>query len=170
MSIIGAPTFLGFPSAGWVCIRMPGPAFTSMITALFSRNGTEMSGVSTSIPAMSSPMIPAAISHAVMLSGCISSVRSTAVPPVERLAVPRRNTDWFFAGTDCRVRFCLARNATVRSSAGSLVRVLVCPTPRRGSRFSFSISCAMVLEPSPTTRAGIRSAHATTLPLMTSTR
>jgi hypothetical protein len=47
----------------------PGAAFTSMMAASFSRNGTEMSGVMTSIPAMSSPTTPAAISHAVTLLG-----------------------------------------------------------------------------------------------------
>ena len=61
-----------------------------MITAPFSSKGTEMSGVSTSSPAMSSPTAAAAISQAVTLSGWISSVRSMEVPPVEMLAVARR--------------------------------------------------------------------------------
>ena len=106
MSMIGAPTLRGVPSVGCVCMRIPGAAFTSMITAPFSRNGTEMSGVSTSMPAMSSPTTPAAISHAVTLSGCISSVRSIDVPPVERFAVARRNTSSPAAGTLSSVRPC----------------------------------------------------------------
>ena len=51
-----------------------------------------MSSVITSMPAMSRPTAAAAISHAVLLSGCISSVRSIDVPPVERFAVCRRAT------------------------------------------------------------------------------
>ena len=136
MSTIGAPTPRGVPSVGCVCIRMPGPAFTSMITAPFSRNGTEMLSVMTSIPATSSPIAAAAISHAVTLSGCISSVRSIDVPPVERFAVWRRNTCWPSAGTVSSVSPCDARKAIVSSSVGRCVRIFVCPIPRRGSRFS----------------------------------
>ena len=93
MSMIGAADVARLALGRDACASgCPAPAFTSMITAPFSRNGTEMSSVSTSMPAMSRPTIPAAISQAVTLSGCISSVRSIDVPPVERLAVPRRQT------------------------------------------------------------------------------
>ena len=76
MSTTGAPTLRAFPSEGCVCMRSPGAAFTSMITAPFSRKGTEMSVESTSIPAMSSPTIPAAISQAATLSQTTGGVIS----------------------------------------------------------------------------------------------
>ena len=44
------------------------------------------------------------------------------------------------------------------------------PTPRRGSRFSLSISSRTVCVPSPITCAGTRSRTATTFPFTTSTR
>ena len=106
MSTIGAPTLRAVPSVGCVCIRIPGPALTSMITAPFSRNATEMSSVITSMPATSRPTAAAAISQAVLLSGCIASVRSIDVPPVERFAVCRRNTSSSAAGTVSSVRPC----------------------------------------------------------------
>jgi hypothetical protein len=118
---MGPPTSRGLPSLGCVCMRSPGAAFTSMITAPFSRKGTEMSGVSTSSPAMSSPTIPAASSQAVTLSGWISSVRSTAVPPVERLAVARSGTTSPSGTTLASVSSWVARNSMVRSSEGRRV-------------------------------------------------
>jgi hypothetical protein len=151
-------------------MRSPGAALTSMITAPFSRNGTEMSGESTSIPAMSSPTIPAAISAAVTLSGWISSVRSMEVPPVDRFAVARRNTCSPAAGTAPMEVPREARNSSVAASSGRRVSTLLCPLPRRGSRLAASINCRTVCTPSPTTCAGTRSATAATLPSTTSTR
>ena len=40
ISSIDAATLRGVPSLGWVCMRIPGAAFTSTIAAPFSRNGT----------------------------------------------------------------------------------------------------------------------------------
>ena len=144
MSMIGAPTFRGCPSVGCVCMRMPGPAFTSMITAPFSRNGTEMSGVSTSMPAMSRPTTPAAISHAVTLSGCISSVRSIDVPPVERFAVGAKDDE-----------FALRRNRVERAAAGR--RDVLGAVVRRQLRETLRVPDCRVADPgSPSRSAGAR--------------
>ena len=118
------------------------------------------------MPAMSRPTTPAAISHAVTLSGCISSVRSIDVPPVERFAVARKPHELALRRERCRacgpVR---ARNSSVRSSHRELREHSSCGRCRAADPGCRRRSAArIVCFPSPITCAGTRSAAATTLP------
>ncbi len=151
-------------------MRKPGAALTSTMPPPVSRTEREMSGDRKSIPATSRPITAAACSAMATLSGWISSVLSTAVPPVDRLAVAHRVTVSPGPGTLSRVRPLRARKAAI--SASGLIRVITvsCPSPRRGSRLTASISAAMDRAPSPTTAAATRSATATTSPPTTRIR
>ena len=64
----------------------------------FSLTGVRRSGAIMSMPCQR-PMIFAMRSHITIFSGCISSVTSVDVPPVERLAVGFNKTCSPFAGT-----------------------------------------------------------------------
>ena len=59
-SITGRATSRGCPSVGWVCMRKPGPAFTSQIAPPASFTDWAMSGASRSMPATSRPITWAA--------------------------------------------------------------------------------------------------------------
>ena len=83
-------TSRGVPSLGETCIRKPGAAFTSQMPPPTSLYDWEMSGVRKSTPHTSRPTAAAARMAISRLSGWQSSVRSIAVPPVERLPVVRR--------------------------------------------------------------------------------
>ena len=90
ISSTGEATFLGNPSDGAKCIRKPGAALTSRITPPFSLSGCVRFSAMMSTPQMSSPMTREMRSHKKMFSGCIMSVTSTDVPPVDKLAVDFR--------------------------------------------------------------------------------
>ena len=92
VSMIAAPTLRGLPTAGSRCIRRPGPALTSMNTPPCNSSGREMSVAMQSMPAISRPMILAASIARAAISGWTMSVTSSAVPPVERLALRRSTT------------------------------------------------------------------------------
>ena len=87
ISITGAATFLGKPSAGARCILNPGPALTSITAPPTSETGLLMSLVKKSIPQISKPTIREIRSAINTVCGWTMSVTSTEVPPVERLAV-----------------------------------------------------------------------------------
>src|SRR5829696_7725184 len=68
----------------------PRAAVTSTMPPPVSRTGRAISGAMKSMPATSRPTARAARLAIIAFSGWMSSVRSNAVPPVDRLAVSRR--------------------------------------------------------------------------------
>nr|WP_235031541.1 hypothetical protein [Geminicoccus flavidas] len=110
ISITGRATLRGRPSEGWRCMRKPGAAFTSTMPPPVSWTERLMSGAMKSMPATSKPTACAARRAIVAFSGWMSSVRSIAVPPVERLAVSRKVTTSPASGTLARVSPDLARS------------------------------------------------------------
>ena len=98
ISITGSATLRPIPTAGSICMRKPGAAFTSKIAPPFWETGKRKSGAIISIPQISRPMILEILSHMKILSGCTSSVTSVEVPPVERLAVGFNKTNSSFGG------------------------------------------------------------------------
>ena len=123
-----------------------------------------------STPPTSRPMARTARSAISRLSGWMTSVTSVAVPPVERLAVERRYTVTPFAGTELAVSPARSSIFCACASSSSRVSTFSCPTPRRGSRLTMSMSWATVCSPSPTTWPGVRRVAATSSPFTTSSR
>jgi hypothetical protein len=169
-STMAAPASRGAPRLGYWCMRMPGAALTSMMPPRCSCSGWPMSWHTMSMPATSRPMVRAARMQISRVSSGSRSVTSSAVPPVDRLALPRRSTDTPSGGTVASVQPCAASTWSASSSSGILVRMLVWPSPRAGLRFSISTSCCTVCTPSPVTCGGRRQDAAATLRPVTSTR
>ena len=79
---ISRPTWRALPTAGFRCIKSPGPAFTSTIAPPCTRRGFEISSATKSIPAISSPTMRAAVQAKAATSGCTCSVQSMATLPL----------------------------------------------------------------------------------------
>ncbi len=92
MSMTGLATFRARPSEGSRCILNPGAALISTMPPPVSVTGRVMSGARKSMPAISRPTTAAARRAIIALTGWMTSVRSIAEPPVDRLAVSLRRT------------------------------------------------------------------------------
>jgi hypothetical protein len=169
-STMASPASRGLPLEGYWCIRIPGAALISMMPPPCSPSGRLMSSHTISMPATSRPMVFAARTQVSTVERGSRSVTSSAVPPVDRLALPRNSTTRPAAGTESGTRPCLCSTSHAISSSGILVRMLVCPSPRAGLRFSCSTSWRTLETPSPVTCGGRRHDAAATLLPVTSTR
>ena len=125
--------------------------------AALLRGGARMFSQTTSMPAMSSPIVLAASTAIAALSGWTSSVTSVAVPPVERLELSRRSTTVPGGGTLSQVRSCLRRVSSAAASILMRVRADAVAVPRRGSSLTILTRSRMLCCPSATTWAGRRS-------------
>ena len=139
-SMTGRATYWGSPSVGWVCIRNPGAALTSTIAPPVSRTGVAMSGQMKSMPATSSPTMPAAVSAISTLSGWASIVRSMDVPPVDMLPVSASLIHVPSGGTSSSSKPWARTSSMAASSTLIRVRTFSWPMPRRGSALARSTS------------------------------
>ena len=170
ISITLPATSRGSPSDGATCIRKPGAALTSTIAPPISLYDSVISAVRKSTPPTSRPTAWIALTAISRLSGCTTSVRSMAVPPVDRFAVLRRSKLSPFGNTVFSSKPAASSSSFACRSSSSRVNTFSWPIPRRGSSLVSSISSAIVLLPSPVTWPGTRLATATNSLFTTSIR
>ncbi len=159
-AMTGVPMLRPLPYDGFKCIRKPGAALTSTMPPCCSSKGRCTLSHTTSTPQTCKPIMRAASITRAATSGCTSSVTSVAVPPVLRLALLRNKTRRPFSGTESGLRCCKARQPFAISSKRIFVSEVAWPSPRRGSAFTMSTNCLIVLFPSPITKGGSRRAAA----------
>ena len=163
---MASPTARGWPCTGYRCISRLGPALTSTMAPPCSSMGWRMSCSTMSMPAMSRPMVRAAMMAWWATSGWTSSVQSTV-----RLPVRSSSTSWPAAGTDSGCSCWRCSSTRILAFCDSSMRSSVMSTRQRGCWLIWaSTSSATVDWPSPTTPRVSPRVAATTWWPTTSTR